>query len=140
MQNVWQYGMKSHAPGELVRIDHAVIQLDSGATFRQFTAVDPLRNMHRSGLYSGHKQVSCRFLRTHEEHLPLQNKIHSSTTVEASLWHFETGLSAQNIELYVLPPKSPKLNGGVERGNGTAKDEFFIKYQGPPKLEFFVTA
>lgn len=31
------------------------------------------------------------------------------------------------IELYVLPPKKPKYNGGVERGNRIFREEFYAR-------------
>ncbi len=34
----------------------------------------------------------------------------------------------KNIHLFVLPPKSPKYNGNVERCNGTTRDEFYFQY------------
>ena len=32
------------------------------------------------------------------------------------------------IPLFVLPPRSPKINGGVERSNGTFRYEFYCLY------------
>jgi len=37
---------------------------------------------------------------------------------------FENVCEAREINLYVLPIRSPKLNGGVERANGTRRREF----------------
>lgn len=37
---------------------------------------------------------------------------------------FEKACRNREIVLYVLPPRSPKLNGGVERVNGTWRREF----------------
>ena len=39
---------------------------------------------------------------------------------------FIVSSSYKNIRLFVLPPRSPKLNGGVERYNQTLQDEFFL--------------
>lgn len=39
--------------------------------------------------------------------------------------HFETECAKLNIPLYVLPPKRPQYNGGVERGNRTFREEFY---------------
>lgn len=39
---------------------------------------------------------------------------------------FETACQAKHIKLFVLPPRSPKLNAGVERYNQTLQDEFFL--------------
>ena len=38
---------------------------------------------------------------------------------------FETACAAKAIPLYVLPPRSPKLNGAVERCNGAWRYEFY---------------
>ena len=38
------------------------------------------------------------------------------------------------ILLFVLPPRSPKLNGHVERAQGTHTQEFWERYEGELKL------
>jgi IS30 family transposase len=38
---------------------------------------------------------------------------------------FETACQEKNIPLFVLPPRSPKLNGGVEHCNKTSRHEFY---------------
>jgi len=43
---------------------------------------------------------------------------------------FEAACQAKQIALYVLPPRSPKLKGRVERLNGTAGREFWECYDG----------
>lgn len=43
---------------------------------------------------------------------------------------FEQACQQQRIPLFVLPPRSPELNGQVERGNSTFKYEFYYTYQG----------
>jgi hypothetical protein len=37
---------------------------------------------------------------------------------------FETACAVKGIRLFVLPPKSPELNGAVERANGAWRHEF----------------
>ena len=37
---------------------------------------------------------------------------------------FKAEFEARGINLWVLPPKSPELNGSVERSNGTWRCEF----------------
>lgn len=41
---------------------------------------------------------------------------------------FEEACANMGIPLYVLPPRSPKLNGCVERCNRTVKQEFYWLY------------
>lgn len=38
---------------------------------------------------------------------------------------FEDECQRRGIKLFVLPPRSPKLNGGVERANRTHTEEFY---------------
>ena len=38
---------------------------------------------------------------------------------------FEEECQRRGIKLFVLPPRSPKLNGGVERANRTHTEEFY---------------
>ena len=43
---------------------------------------------------------------------------------------FESFCEEKKIPLYILPPRSPKLNGGVERCNRTSRHEFYQYYEG----------
>ncbi|MDQ3695458.1 MAG: integrase core domain-containing protein [Chloroflexota bacterium] len=43
---------------------------------------------------------------------------------------FETACQQRGIARSVLPPRSPKLNGRVERLNGTVRREFRERYDG----------
>lgn len=45
-----------------------------------------------------------------------------------------------HIALYVLPPRSPKLNGRVERLNGTCRREFWEWYDGELDLPILQAA
>jgi putative transposase len=38
---------------------------------------------------------------------------------------FETACQQRNLPLFVLPPRSPKLNGQVERSHRTHHEEFY---------------
>lgn len=43
---------------------------------------------------------------------------------------FEVACQQRGIRLFVLPPRSPKLNGAVERANRTHTEEFYEPYRG----------
>jgi transposase InsO family protein len=47
---------------------------------------------------------------------------------------FEIACQAKQLPLFVLPPKSPKLNGAVERANGSWRYEFYAVYELPGTL------
>ena len=50
---------------------------------------------------------------------------------------FETACAARGIALFVLPPRSPKLHGAVERANRTHTEEFYEVTTAEPELEAF---
>ena len=47
---------------------------------------------------------------------------------------FEQECQKRGIRLFVLPPRSPKLNGHVERANRTHTEEFYEFYDGELKI------
>ena len=47
---------------------------------------------------------------------------------------FETACQAKGLELLVLPPRSPQLNGAVERANGSWRYEFYAVHDSPDTL------
>jgi putative transposase len=50
---------------------------------------------------------------------------------------FEAACQARGIALFVLPPRSPKLHGAVERANRTHAEEFYEVTAAEPTLEAF---
>ncbi len=48
---------------------------------------------------------------------------------------FEEYCEEQGIKPYVLPPRSPKTNGFVERANETYRYEFWNVYEIPDTIE-----
>jgi putative transposase len=47
---------------------------------------------------------------------------------------FEEECQGRGIRLFVLPPRSPKLNGAVERANRTHTEEFYHFSAAPPTV------
>ena len=50
---------------------------------------------------------------------------------------FEAACQARGIRLFVLPPRSPKLHGAVERANRTHTEEFYEITDAEPDLAAF---
>jgi hypothetical protein len=50
---------------------------------------------------------------------------------------FEAACAARSIALFVLPPRSRKLHGAVERANRTHTEEFYEVTDAEPELEAF---
>ena len=48
---------------------------------------------------------------------------------------FEAACQVKGVALYVLPPRSPQMNGAVERCNGAWRYEFYETYELPAGVE-----
>ena len=48
---------------------------------------------------------------------------------------FEDACEKKGLRLFVLPPKSPQMNGAVERCNGAWRYEFYAVYDLPRSVE-----
>jgi putative transposase len=118
-------------PGELIQLDTMHLRPEPGLERRQFTAIDVVS---RSGVFGVR---SCATASTAKAFLadllarmpvPIQGiQVDGGSEFMAD---FETACQDLGIALYVLPPRSPKLNGRVERLNGTARREFWECYEG----------
>jgi len=126
--------MKPKKPGELIQVDHMEIKLD-GIMIKHFKAVCPTTKIVVEQAYN--RATSCvaaKFLRFMVEKFPF---LISSIQVDGGsefMGVFEQECKTRGIPLYVLPPRSPEMNGTVERANRTVKYEFYLQYDGPPKL------
>ena len=69
--------------------------------------------------------VAARFLESLKARLPFELKgiqVDGGSEFQAD---FETECQQRSIHLFVLPPRSPKLNGCVERAQRTHTEEFY---------------
>lgn len=131
----WTYGMKSQKPGELVQMDHATIKLDSGKVYKHFKAICPITKITAEKAYcTATSEIASEFLQFAQEQLPFKIKTIQVDGGSEFMGVFETSCKNKGIDLFVLPPRSPKFNAHVERGNGTVKYEFYYDYNGPSAL------
>jgi len=97
-------------PGDLVQIDTMDVSLMPGVHFKHFTARDMI------------------FLESVQQRLPFPLKAVQVDGGSEFMAEFETACQEKNIRLFVLPPRSPKLNGCVERAHRTHVEEFYQVY------------
>jgi transposase InsO family protein len=111
-------------PGDRIQIDSCKIRKG----LYQFTAIDDCTRMRVLGLYPNRKQDSAiQFL--HEKVLPgfafpLQ-RIQTDRGSEFLGEGFQNALRQAKIKLRPTPPRSPHLNGKVERSQQTDRVEFW---------------
>jgi len=121
----WRYGTKIKEPGQMVQIDHMVVTKNQ-LHFKHFQAWDPYTKSLIAEVYSDATSVSAKkFLVKLIQKFPF--KIQSIQVDGGSefMSHFEQECAENNIQLFVLPPKRPQYNGGVERANRTMREEFY---------------
>lgn len=109
-----------------IELDHTIINLQ-GKAQRVFVAYDRASKFTLSKAYphatSGNAADFLTFITAHWPYQPTELQVDGGSEFRGC---FEYACKINNIRLFVLPPRSPKLNGGVERYNQTLQDEFFL--------------
>ena len=112
-----------------------------GVERRQFTAVDVVTRCAVVGVRAtASAGTATAFLDELVARMPVPVQAIQVDGGSEFMAGFETACQAKGIALYVLPPRSPKLNGRVERLNGTARREFWECYDGDLDLPALQTA
>ena len=118
-------------PGDLLQIDTVHITTSEGTQLRQFTAVDVVSRVGAFGVRSrATAGTAAAFLDELLERFPLRIRAIQVDGGSEFMAEFEDACADAGIPLYELPPRSPKLNGCVERLNRTAREEFWQCYDG----------
>ncbi len=113
-------------PGDIVQLDTLDLRPLPGVLLKHFTAHDVVS---RWNVMSVHHQASAataaHFLDVLKERMPFPIRavqVDGGSEFESI---FEQECQHRGIGLFVLPPRSPKLNGGVERAHRTHTEEFY---------------
>lgn len=118
-------------PGALVQIDTVHIRPSAGPQRRQFTAIDVVSRCVVLGVRSqATAGTAAAFLEELVDRMPFPVQAIQVDGGSEFMAEFEDACQQREIALYVLPPRSPKLNGRVERMNGTCRREFWEWYDG----------
>ncbi len=137
-------GRKAKSPGELVQIDTLFVNIRPDKPVKHFTAYDPIAKwtigrVSRQASATSAKSLLDKLLI--EAPFPIRGIQVDGGAEFKSV--FEAECQARGLELLVLPPKRPDLNGCVERAQSTWRYEFYATYDLPhriDKLQAFVDA
>ncbi len=114
------------APGDLVQVDTLDVRPVPGVVLKQFTARDVIS---RWDVVEVHERATARlaaqFLGTLQARLPFPVRAIQVDGGAEFYADFETACQQRGIRLFALPPRSPKLNGAVERAQRTHTEEFY---------------
>src|SRR5215217_928070 len=116
-------------PGALVQLDTMHLRPLPGVERRQFTAIDVVSRCAVLGVRaSATAGTALAFLDELIARMPFPVQALQVDGGAEFMAEFEQACEDRRITLYVLPPRSPKLNGRGERLNGTARREFWECY------------
>lgn len=118
-------------PGDLVEIDTMELRPHVGLIRKHFTAVDLISRYSVADVRrTATAGTAHEFLDQLITRLPVPIAAIQVDGGSEFMADFETACQARGIRLFVLPPRSPKLNGCVERANRTYRQEFYECYDG----------
>lgn len=121
----WKYGMKGKEPGQLIQVDHMTVT-QNNVHMKHFQAWDPVTKTIVAEVYSNAKSATARqFLHKLIRELPFPIQSIQVDGGSEFMKDFEEACGALGIPLFVLPPRRPQWNGGVERGNRIFREEFY---------------
>ncbi len=118
-------------PGELIQLDTMHLRPEPGVERRQFTAIDVVSRLAVIGVRaSATAGTAATFLDELVAWMPVPVQGIQVDGGSEFMASFENACKARGMALSILPPRSPKLNGRVERLNGTVRREFWECYPG----------
>ena len=114
------------SPGDIVQLDTLDLRPLPGVLLKHFTAHDVVCKWNILGVYTqASAKTAADFLDSLDARMPFPVKavqVDGGSEFESA---FEEACQHRGIRLFVLPPRSPKLNGGVERAHRTHTEEFY---------------
>lgn len=123
-------------PGDIIQLDTVDIRPVPGVILKQFTAVDVVSRWSVALLASDATAASAkRALGAIRERMPFPVRAIQIDGGSEFMNVFEEGVRDAGIELFLLPPRSPKLNGRVERANRTYREEFYDYSSAAPTVK-----
>ncbi len=125
-----------HKPGDVVQIDTLSIHPLPGVTIKHFNAYDPFAKwtVARACKQATAKNAAA-FLDHVLNQMPDPVKAIQVDGGSEFMAEFEQACADRKLPLYVLPPRSPKLNGAVERCNGAWRYEFYACVELPMRID-----
>jgi transposase InsO family protein len=135
---------RAQKPGDLVQpvlvdcpgVDTLDVRPLSNVHFKQFTARDMKSRWDVVEAYRSATAGNARkFLDTLIERAPFPVRGIQVDGGSEFMAQFEQACAEKKIRLFVLPPRSPKLNGHVERAQRTHTEEFYDLYMGELDLK-----
>jgi transposase InsO family protein len=119
-------GFLAARPGDLVQLDTLDVRPLPALVLKQFTARDVVSRWDVLELGSSASARSAvAILDALATRMPFPVRAISVDNGAEFMAEFEAACAERGVTLFTLPPRSPKLNGRVERANRTHTEEFY---------------
>lgn len=131
-------GYEARAPGDLVQLDTLTVTLGPGEVVKHFSALDLVTRFSLAQVHTrATANLAAGFLSALVTKAPFPIRAVQVDGGSEFMAEFEEACRSLGIRLFVLPPRSPKLNGHVERIQRTFRDEFYTRSlpSGIPELQ-----
>jgi putative transposase len=113
-------------PGDIVQIDTMDVRPEPGIVLKQFTTVDVVSRWSVPTIAGNATALlASRALDELLARMPFPVRAIQVDGGSEFMADFEAACQQKGILLFELPPRSPKLNGRVERANRTYREEFY---------------
>jgi putative transposase len=117
---------RAQLPGDIVQVDTMDVRPLPGVIIKHFSARDIVSRWDVVEASSNATAASAtRFIKSINARMPFKVKAIQVDGGSEFQSIFEETCQQLGIRLFVLPPRSPKLNGHVERANRTHAEEFY---------------
>lgn len=129
---------EARAPGDIVQLDTMDVRPEPGIVLKQFTTVDVVSRWSVPTIASNATaRLASRALDDLIARSPFVIKAIQVDGGSEFMAEFEDACQQKGILLFELPPRSPKLNGRVERANRTYREEFYDCSDATPTVAGF---
>lgn len=128
--------LMARGPGDVVQIDSLKVSLGHGRQVRQFTAIDCASRW--SVAMASHRLTAASAARFLDKLIATMPFPVSAIQIDGGsefMAEFEQACAARRLPLWLLPPRSPEMNGRVERMQATWRYEFYATYDPPHRIE-----
>lgn len=128
-------GYRVRAPGDLVQVDTLDVALPGTHHRKQFTARDMISRYDVLDVYwAATAHTATAFLEVLLAQMPFPVRAVQIDGGSEFRGEFETACATRGIRLFVIPPRSPQLQGHVERAQRTHREEFYEVWPVQPDL------
>lgn len=131
---------EARQPGDIVQIDTMDVRPEPGVVLKQFTTVDVVSRWSVPTIAgNATATLATKALEALIARSPFPIRAIQVDGGSEFMAGFEDACQQKGILLFELPPRSPKLNGCVERANRTYREEFYHCSDATPTVAGFAS-